>query len=356
MLRDIKIGSNVIGKNNPAYIIAEAGVNHNGKLDIALELIRNAKKIGANCIKFQTFKADAVVTKDAPKAVYQLKVTDQKESQYEMLKALELSFDSYQTILEECKSVGVDFLSTPYNKEDVDFLMELGVNAFKIASGQLIELDFLKYVAGKKLPIILSTGMGTLSEVSRAVETIRGEGNEEIVLLQCVTNYPADVEYANVKAMPAMGRALDVLYGYSDHVPSNYAAYASVALGAKVVEKHFTLDTAMKGPDHSSSLDVDDFQELIHGIRSVEHSLGSPYKKPSNVELANSKGMRRSIVFAEHLPKGTLLKEEHFTFKRPSVGLKPELLDYFIGKITASEVTKDTFLDFHHIDWDYENS
>ena len=173
MLRDIKIGSNVIGKNHPAYIIAEAGVNHNGKLDIALELIRNAKKIGANCIKFQTFKADAVVTKDAPKADYQLKV-----------KALELSFDSYQTILEECKSVGVDFLSTPYNKEDVDFLMELGVNAFKIASGQLIELDFLKYVAGKKLPIILSTGMGTLSEVSRAVETIRGEGNEEIVLLQ----------------------------------------------------------------------------------------------------------------------------------------------------------------------------
>jgi len=352
MSQYIKIGNNILGENHPVYIIAEAGVNHNGKLDIALELIRNAKKIGADCIKFQTFKADAVVTKDAPKAEYQLKVTEQEESQYEMLKALELSFDSYQTILEECESVGIDFLSTPYNKEDVDFLMKLGVKAFKVASGQLIELDFLKYVASKKLPIILSTGMGRFSEVSRAVETIKETGNEEILLLQCVTNYPADIEDANIKAMPAMGNALNVLYGYSDHVPLNYAAYASVALGAKVIEKHFTLDTDMKGPDHSSSLDVNDFQEFVHGIRSVESSLGSTYKKPSNIELENSKGMRRSIVFAEDLPKGTLLNKDHFTFKRPSVGLRPELLDYFIGKRTVFDVTKDTFLDFHHIDWE----
>jgi N,N'-diacetyllegionaminate synthase len=356
MINDIKIGRNIIGKEKPVYIIAEAGVNHNGDLDIALKLIRSAKKIGANCVKFQTFKADAVVTRDAPKAEYQLKVTNQKETQYEMLKALELSFESYQIILEECKTVGIDFLSTPYNQDDVDFLIELGVKAFKIASGQLIELDFLKYVANKKLPIILSTGMGKLSEVASAVEVIRETGNDEIILLQCVTNYPADIQDANVRAMPAMGNALNVIYGYSDHVPSNYATYAAVALGAKVIEKHFTLDTDMKGPDHSSSLNVNDFQELIFGIRSVENSLGNSNKKPTEVEIANSKGMRRSIVFACDLPKGTVLNKNHFTFKRPSIGLKPGLLEHFVGKSTLTSVTKDTFLNFHHINWNDENS
>ncbi|MEX2656053.1 MAG: N-acetylneuraminate synthase family protein [Balneolales bacterium] len=356
MTQDIVIGNRQVGKNAPVYIIAEAGVNHNGKLDIALELVRKAKEIGADCIKFQTFKADAVITKDAPKAEYQLKVTDQAESQYEMLKSLELGFDDYQTILEECDRVGIDFLSTPYNKVDVDFLFKLGVKAFKIASGQLVELDFLNYVASKNLPIILSTGMGKLSEASKAIEIIRETGNEEIVLLQCVTNYPADIKDVNLKAMTAMGNALDVLYGYSDHVPMNYAAYASVALGASVVEKHFTLDTKMKGPDHSSSLDYNDFQELIRGIRAVESSLGSSFKKPSDVELKNSKGMRRSIVFKDDLPEGTVLDKNHFTFKRPSIGLKPELLNYFIGKVTATNVAKDTFLGFHHIDWQNENN
>lgn len=356
MSQKIKVGNSVIGENQPVYIIAEAGVNHNGELDLAIELVRNAKKIGANCIKFQTFKADDVVTKDAPKANYQLKVTDNNESQYSMLKALELGFDSYKVILEECQNIGIDFLSTPYNKDDVDFLMKLGVSAFKIASGQLIELEFLSYVASKNLPLIVSTGMGKLSEVSKAVETIRETGNEQIILLQCVTNYPADIHDSNIKAMSAMGNALDTVYGYSDHVPSNYALYAAVALGAKLVEKHFTLDKKMKGPDHSSSLDVEGFEELIFGIRSVESSLGNQYKHPSDVEIANSIGMRRSIVFTDDIKKGTVLNKEHFTFKRPATGLRPELLDLFIGKVIAGDVKKDDFIDFQLIDWSYENS
>ncbi|MEQ9265259.1 MAG: N-acetylneuraminate synthase [Balneolaceae bacterium] len=350
-MKKLSIGDREIGGGFPTYIIAEAGVNHNGDLDTALELVRKAKEIGVDCIKFQTFKAEAVVTKSAPKADYQLKVTNQEESQYEMLKSLELDFESYKVILSECDSVGIDFLSTPYNKDDVDFLIKLGVQGFKIASGQLIELDFLKYVAEKKLPIIISSGMGTLSEISKAIETIRETGNDEIVLLQCVTNYPADIEDANVLAMPAMSRALDIIVGYSDHVPSNYATYAAVALGATIVEKHFTLDTKMDGPDHSSSLDVAGFQELVNGIRAVESSLGDSNKKPMEAEIRNSKGMRRSIVFKENLEKGTVLTRDNLTFKRPATGLKPEMMDTFLGKKLSAAVNQDEMLDYKHIAW-----
>ncbi|CAM9913432.1 unnamed protein product, partial [Chrysoparadoxa australica] len=335
----------------PTYIIAEAGVHHNGDINIALDLVAKAKEIGADCIKFQTFKANEVVTEKAPKANYQLKVTDKDETQFEMLKKLELDFQSYQLIVNKCNELGIDFLSTPYNKKDVDFLMDLDVAGFKIASGQLIELEFIEYVAKKGLPIILSTGMGTLSEVANAVECIRNAGNDEIVVLQCVTNYPAEISDVNLHAMVSMGHALDVVIGYSDHVPKNYASYASVALGAKIIEKHFTLDTSMDGPDHSSSLNVEEFAELIKGVRAVESALGKPFKKPSRVELENSEGMRRSIVFNKDIKEGEILRSEHFTFKRPATGLNPKMIDYFLGKKMKVNASKDTFLEFKHVIW-----
>lgn len=333
------------------YIIAEAGVNHNGNLGIAIELIKRAKEAGADCVKFQTFKAEQIVTKKSPKAKYQLQVTDRKESQFDMLKKLELNFNDYKQLLKECDAQKIDFLSTPYNKEDVDFLDSLNVEGFKIASGQLTELPFLRYVAKKKRRMIISTGMGNLADVYNAVEAIRLEGNNDLVVLQCTTNYPSRIEDANLKAMLSIRDACKVSVGYSDHVENNFACYASVALGAEIVEKHFTLDKNMEGPDHTSSLNPNEFKELVIGIRSVEKALGSGIKKPSPIEIENSIGMKRSLVVLSDLMPGTILKEEHIGYKRPSNGLSPNMIELVIGKELAIEMKKDDAIQYNSIRW-----
>ena len=344
MKRQFKIGNQIIGGNAPCYIIAEAGVNHNGSLDMALDLVRAAKEAGVDCVKFQTFKAEAVVTACAPKANYQLEVTDRTESQLAMLKKLELPLEHYNEIIAECKKLAIQFLSTPYNYADADFLNNLGVEAFKIASGQLVELDFLQYVARFNKPMIISSGMATLAEVFEGVEAIRATGNHQIALLQCTTNYPSSLEDSNILAMKSMRHALNICIGYSDHVPSNYACYSAVALGAKVIEKHFTLDKELPGPDHSSSLNPAEFTELVQGIRSVEKTLGNPVKQPTAAEIANTVGMRRSIVLLTDLPKGSVLKKEHLAFKRPATGLAPKRLHEVIGKRINKDIRSDAIL------------
>jgi len=347
----MKIGKAHISNTHPCYIIAEAGVNHNGQLDLALELVRRAKATGADCVKFQTFKASTIVTPDAPKANYQLEVTSRQESQFDMLKALELPMEDYKKIIALCQELDIQFLSTPYNIEDAAFLNKLNVDAFKIASGQLVELPFLDYVARLGKPIIISSGMATLSEVFEGVQTIRAAGNEQIALLQCTTNYPSRIEDTNLRAMVSMGQALDVLIGYSDHVANNYACLGAVALGAKVIEKHFTLDTNMPGPDHSSSLDPNGFKELVYGIRQTELALGDPIKKPTAAEITNTKGMRRSIVLNMDLPAGTVLEQKHLGFKRPATGIAPKRLHEVIGKKLSAGFPKDTILNNKHIIW-----
>ncbi len=347
----MKIGNKEIGKDQPCFIIAEAGVNHNGDVNLALKLIKEAAKTGADCVKFQTFKADRVVTKSSPKASYQLKVTDQAESQLDMLKKLELSYEHYIQIVDHAKKCGIKILSTPYSEPDADFLEELGFDAFKVASGQLIEISFLRYLAKKNCPIILSTGMGTMSEIARAVEVIRESGNEQVIVLQCTTNYPSLMEEANVKAMITMKEAFKVVVGYSDHVPENHATLSAVALGASVVEKHFTLDKNMPGPDHSSSLDVVEFTALVSDIRKVEAALGSGVKEPTEVEKENARGMRRSIVASAELKKGTVLTFDNLCFKRPADGLNPALIDHFVGKKLIQDLTQNQQLEFGHIDW-----
>lgn len=337
--------------SDKVYIIAEAGVNHNGNLGIALELVDRAKDAGADCIKFQTFKADKIVTKTSPKAKYQLEVTSKSETQFEMLKNLELGFDDYCSILERCNKIGIDFLSTPYNFEDVDFLDGLNVAGFKIASGQLTELPFLKYVASKRKTMIVSTGMATMAEVFSAVEAIRSEGQEDIIVLQCTTNYPSSIEDANLLAMVAMKEACKVKVGYSDHVANNYACFASVALGAELIEKHFTLDKNMVGPDHSSSLTPDEFKELVIGIRNVESALGSGLKNPTMREIENSFGMRRSLVLLCDLDKNSILQEQHIGFKRPASGLPPNMLEKVIGKKLLKSMKKDEALQLNSIKW-----
>ncbi len=351
-MKPLRIGPYEVGENNNCFIIAEAGVNHNGSVEMALDLIRAAKKIGVDCIKFQTFKAESVITKNAPKAKYQLKVTDTKESQFEMLKKLELSDDDYTEILAECERVGITFLSTPYNEQDADFLNRLNVPAFKIASGQIVELAFLEHVAKFGKPIILSTGMATLAEVFDAVNTIRFAGNNQIAVLQCTTNYPSQNEDANIKAMLSMGQALDTIYGYSDHIEENYACYAAVALGAKIIEKHFTLDRNLPGPDHKASLNVDQFSELIEGIRKTETALGSAVKKPSQKEIENTEGMRRSIVLKSFLKKGELIREDNVAFKRPATGISPKRKNEIIGKKAAKDIDQDVPLKEGMISWD----
>ncbi len=352
MKRQVNIGDKTIGGKAPCYIIAEAGVNHNGSLEMALDLVRAAKEAGVDCVKFQTFKAEAVVTAAAPKANYQLEVTDRAESQLAMLKKLELPLHHYNEIIALCKKLDIQFLSTPYNYADADFLNELGVDAFKIASGQLVEWDFLQYVAGFGKPMIISSGMATLGEVYEGVAAIRQTGNEQIALLQCTTNYPSSLEDANILAMKSMRHSLDILIGYSDHVPSNYACYSAVALGAKVIEKHFTLDKNLPGPDHSSSLNPEEFAELVTGIRNIEKTLGDPVKRPTAAEIANTKGMRRSIVVVEDLAAGTVLKKEHLAFKRPATGIAPKRLEEVIGKKLVADIGKDTILSEGHIQWE----
>jgi N,N'-diacetyllegionaminate synthase len=334
-----------------AYIIAEIGVNHNGDVDLAIEAIRVAKKAGADCVKFQTFKAEQIVTKNSPKANYQLQVTDPQESQFDMLKKLELTLSDYAELLATCEHENIDFLSTPYNKEDVDFLEGLDVSMYKIASGQLTELPFIKYVAATKKRIFLSTGMGTLADVFTAVETIREAGNDNICVLQCTTNYPSVVEDANVRAMVSMKDACKVEVGYSDHVPENFACFAAVALGATVVEKHFTLNRQLPGPDHSSSLEPTEFASLVYGIREIEKSLGTGIKKPTTTELGNMHGMKRSLVVLEDLKAGEILLEKYVGFKRPQKGLPVNYLNQVIGRKLARDHHKDEHLQMGSIQW-----
>ena len=313
------------------YIIAEAGVNHNGNLEMALDLIKKSKKAGADCVKFQTFKAENIVTESSPKAAYQLKTTSEQETQFSMLKSLELGYDAYLQIKKECENLAIDFISTPYHYDDVDFLDEIGVSQFKIASSQLTELPFLEYVAKKNRGIILSTGMASLSEVFEATQTIKAI-NSKLIVLQCTTNYPSLISEANINAMLAIKEACKVDVGYSDHVENNFACFAAAALGAKVIEKHFTLDKSLPGPDHVCSLDPNEFKEMVYGIRQIESALGNGIKLPTQNEKPNIFAMRRSIVAAHDINRGEVIKPSMLTFKRPFGGIEPKQINLLIGK------------------------
>ena len=337
-------------KKHSTYIIAEAGVNHNGSVDIALELIKKAKEIGADCVKFQTFKTEEIVTLSAPKANYQLKVTDKDETQFQMLKKLELSQDSFKLLKDECDKIGIDFMSTPYSIRDLELLDGIGVGAFKIASGQLTEHYFLKKIAEKNKPIILSTGMGTLKEVSKAVKIIK-KINSDITVLHCTTNYPSLIEDSNINAMLTIKEFCNVRVGYSDHVIDNYACYAAVSLGAEIIEKHFTLDKQMEGPDHSCSLNPLEFKTLINGIRSIEKSLGNGVKKPTLAEEKNIYGMRRGIVAIKKIRKGDLFSIENLGVKRPLVGMLPSEIENLFGKVASMDIENDEPILKENIEW-----
>jgi N-acetylneuraminate synthase len=297
-------------------------------------------------VKFQTFKADRLVTAAAPKARYQTETTDAAESQLDMLRRLELTDDAHRALVRACASLGLVFLSTPFDEESADFLDGLGMAAFKIPSGEVTNLPFLTHVARKGKPMIVSTGMAALGEVEAAVRTIEATGNRDIVLLHCVSDYPAGAADANLRAMATMQAAFGVPVGYSDHTMGLPVAHAAVALGACLLEKHFTLDCSLPGPDHRASLEPNELKALIQGVRTVESALGHGRKTPTAREASTAAVARKSLVAARELRAGTVLTEALIAIKRPGTGLAPAMLGTLVGRTLREDVAADVVLTF----------
>jgi N,N'-diacetyllegionaminate synthase len=344
MIKPVKIGSRLIGPGQPCFIIAEAGVNHNGDMKLAHKLIHEAAQAGADAVKFQTFTPESVIVHDAPKAAYQLQTTPDDESQLEMIRKLALSHDQFRELKAASDELGIVFLSTPIAPEDADFLVGVGAPALKVASMDIVNYPLLKYFGKLGVPVIASTGMATLGEVENGLDTLRKAGCEQVVLLHCVSNYPIRDDQVNLRVMDTLVQAFQVPVGFSDHTTSIAIPIAAVARGACVIEKHLTLDKGMSGPDHASSLAPEAFRYMAAGIRAVESALGEPVKYPLQVEIDNRKTMRRSLVAAEDLPAGTVLQTIHFALKRPGVGLGAEFIPLFIGRLTLQPVQKDQMI------------
>jgi N,N'-diacetyllegionaminate synthase len=344
MVNTLRIGTDMVGGGQPCFIIAEAGVNHNGSLDVARQLIDAAVEAKVTAVKFQTFRADMLVGKDAPKADYQIRNTSAMEPQHEMLRRLELGPEAHKTLIDYCRRKHILFLSTPFDEDSADLLEKLGVAAFKIPSGEITNLPFLGHVARKQRPILLSTGMSEMSEVETAVKRIRAQGNDDLVLLHCVSNYPANPADVNLRAMVTMASTCAALAGYSDHTLGMEASLAAVALGACVIEKHFTLDRNLPGPDHKASLEPAELRALVKGIRIVESALGDGIKRPAPSEANTRQIARKSLVAVRDLPAGTTIDETMIAIKRPGTGLPPGMRDELVGRTLKTNVTSGTLL------------
>ena len=331
-MKRLEIAGRGIGEGFPCFIIAEAGVNHNGDLELAKRLVDVAADAGADAVKFQTLYADRLVSPEAPKAAYQLETTGEEESQAEMIRKLELPPEAFGALQAYCAERDITFISTPFDHQSIDLLDDLGVPAFKSPSGETVNLPYLRHLAMKGKPIILSTGMSYLSEVERAIRTIRQTGNDQLVVLHCVSNYPASPIDVNLKAMGTMSQAFDVPVGFSDHTLGIEVPLAAVALGACVIEKHFTLDRNMTGPDHRASLEPDELRALVTGIRSVEQALGNGIKAPAESEENTRSMARRSLYAARNIAAGTALGEDDLIALRPPGGIPPDQLDLVVGR------------------------
>jgi len=344
----IKIGNKLIGEGEPCFVIAEAGVNHNGDIKLAKRLIDVAKKAGGDAVKFQTFKAEDVVTKNVALAEYQKKSIEKKESQLKMLKKLELSYEDFKKLKKYADKKGIIFLSTPDTEEDAVFLKNL-VPAYKIGSGDLTNLPLLEKVAKKKKPIILSTGMSTLNEVREAVRVVKKQGNNKIILLHCTTNYPCPLEEVNLRAMQTLKKEFDLPVGYSDHTLGMIVPITAVALGAQVLEKHFTLSRDSLGPDHKASLEPKELKEMVIAIRKAEKALGVGIKKPTKSEEKIKGDARKSIVAMINIPKNTKITENMLIIKRPGIGIEPKYFDKVVGKIAKEYIKKDALIRFEKL-------
>jgi N,N'-diacetyllegionaminate synthase len=344
-METIDIAQSRIGPGQPCFVIAEAGVNHNGQLSLAKRLVDIAVEAGADAVKFQTFQADRLAASSAPKADYQRETTAAGESQLAMLRQLELSQESFRELRDHCSLRGIIFLSTPFDEQSVDFLNDLGVPAFKVPSGEVTNWPLLERIGTIGKPTILSTGMSNLGEIDEAVRRLRNSGCRRLALLQCVSEYPARVSTVNLRVMATLARCFGVPVGLSDHTLGIEVTLAAVALGARIIEKHFTSDKTLAGPDHSASLEPEELRALVKGIRSVETALGDGIKQPTQQELQNAATVRKSLMAAVELELGSALEPSMVILKRPGTGLSAAALPYILGRRVRRRVEAGTMLE-----------
>lgn len=328
------------------FIIAEAGVNHNGSVELAKKLIDVASVAGADAVKFQTFKATNLVSKNAGKAEYQKQTTDQEESQFDMIKKLELDIDTHRELIAYCKQKNILFLSTPFDHDSIELLNDLGLEIFKIPSGEITNLPYLRHIGKLNKKVILSTGMADIGEIEDALDVLveAGTKKENITVLHANTEYPTPMEDVNLKAMVTIGNTFDIAFGYSDHTLGIEVDIAAVALGASCIEKHFTLDKTMEGPDHKASLEPDELKAMVSAIHNIELALGSSVKKPSKSETPNKAIARKSIVAKTAIKKGEILSEENLAIKRPGSGINPMRWDEIVGTVALRDYAEDELI------------
>jgi len=340
------------------FVIAEAGVNHNGDEALALQLVDVAKECGADAVKFQTFSADKLVRKGAEKAEYQKRETGEGD-QYAMLKGLEMSEALHHKLVKRCDDIGIEFMSTPFDEDAADFLVSLGMQHIKIPSGEITNHPFLKFLAQKDIPLILSTGMSTLDEINAAVSVIAAERfingfispiEEILTILHCTSNYPADTKDVNLRAMQTIAKSTGLPVGYSDHTLGSAVSTAAVALGAAIIEKHFTIDKNLPGPDHKASLTPFELKELIKQIRDVEYALGSSIKEPTQSELPVRALVRRSLTTVKSLKSGMKISADDVAILRPGTGILPSELTIVLGKKVIRDISSGTTLQWSDLE------
>lgn len=331
---------------SPTLIIAEAGVNHNGDLNLAKQLVDAAARAGADLVKFQTFSTQRLSTEDAPKARYQTETTGRSQSHFDMLRQLELTPQMHEVLLEHCKKQGIVFFSTGFDIESVEYLDRLGLTRFKVPSGEITNLPYLRRIGGLGKPVVLSTGMATLGEIECAIEILEqaGTSRSQITVLHCNTEYPTPMSDVNLKAMSSIRDAFGVAVGYSDHTSGIEVPIAAVALGAVVIEKHLTLDRNLAGPDHKASLEPEEFAAMVHAIRNIERAMGDGIKRPSLSEAKNKPIARKSLVAARSIQAGETFTLENLAVKRPGTGISPMRWDEVIGRTAPCDFAEDELI------------
>ncbi len=341
-MNKIKIGNRLVGEGEPCFIIAEAGSNHDGKLEQAKQLIDIATGANADAVKFQSFLADKIVAKTKERASYLDKLVSKNETMHDIFKKLELPGEWLKELYDYAESKGLIFLSTPFDEEAVDLLDEIGVEAFKVASFEIVHLPLLRYIAKKGKPLILSTGMASLSDIEEALETIYQEGNDQVIVLHCGINYPLSFEDVNLRAMGTVKQALQIPVGYSDHTMGITVPIAAVSSGASVIEKHFTISRNLSGPDHPFALEPNELRIMVKEIRNTEKALGSPIKRRTKSEEEMYKLGRRSIFAIKDIAKGEVIEREDLAILRPGFGIHPRCLERVIGRTAKVKIGANT--------------
>ncbi|HHT9106415.1 MAG TPA: N-acetylneuraminate synthase [Candidatus Wujingus californicus] len=349
-MEEFKIGSRLISSNTPVYIIAEIGVNHNGNIELAKKLISTAKDCGADAVKFQTYSTEKLVIPNTPKVQYQKKLTSPEETHFDMLKKLELPAESHFPLIEHCRKLDIEFVSTPYDIASAKFLLNLGVRCFKTASADIVDLPLHEFLSKSGRPVIIATGMATLGEIEEVMGIYQAAKHKDIILLHCVSNYPCSEKSLNLRVIETLQAAFGVNVGFSDHSADFLASCIAVALGAVVIEKHFTLDKSLPGPDHKASSTPEEFKKLVESIRKTEVVLGSSIKKCQSEEVDMANVSRKSIVLNKDITKGETFTVDHLGMKRPGTGLHSREIKNIVGKKVKYDLKVNHILNLNDIE------